>query len=96
MVLVGQKRIRLTNNLHPSPARPHDGSVQVHGLEVKGFVTVRNDGIKAAYFRGEHEGPVKAADDAGPEFFTVLNHEEGLVGKASDDTIGTVDDQIPS
>jgi hypothetical protein len=65
----------------------------MHGLKILTFIAVRNGGIHAAYFRGKRPAAGTAAHHAGPQLLAVLHHEQAVVGQASDDTIGPVDDQ---
>ena len=81
-------------SLHRPAIGSDDGGVQMHGLEIEVLVTLGNDGVQPADFGGEAKGPLDPTDHAGPQLFAILNHEERRVRQATDDTVGTVDDQF--
>ena len=68
----------------------------MHGLKILAFVTLRDGSVQATDFgrKGKHTG--FATHHSRSKFFAILHHKDAMVGQATDDAIGSVDDQLPA
>ena len=88
------KGIGLAGNFQIVAVGTENNGVQMHGLKILAFVTIRDDGIETADLGTHGQQPIAATNNSGPQFFAILDHEERIVGKAANDAVGTVYDQM--
>jgi hypothetical protein len=68
----------------------------MHGLKIFVFVTIGNGGIQSANLGSESIHAGSAANNSRPQLLAILHHEYAVIRQATDDAVGTVDNQLPA
>ena len=92
--LIGQQGVGLPENGEMISVWSHGNGIHMHGLIILPMIALRQNGIQSAHFRGENIFSNDTADHAGAKFFSILGHEDHIVGKTPHDAIGSVDNQV--
>ena len=66
----------------------------MHRLKVFVFIAIGYSGIQAANFRSKSVDSWFSANHPRPELLTILHHKDTVIRQATNDAIGTIDNQL--